>query len=211
MRTSSKSRSTRIGSLAFDPIDLFGGRVEAGLDAAVVLLDGGLADQLVRRRSVEISFDLRLHGRLIAFQRQQKVGFVRDDLGGDVDLTPYGVDGDERAFELPRLGQPVEQDRDGGDLIGLLGDAELRQDEARVGRVGAERMQGFEALAAVVGATRRLAVDGDQIVTTRPHRADPIVETTREGQGIDPIHQGAQPPFARNSVMERREFLRKSR
>ena len=33
-------------------------------------------------------------------QRQQKIGLVFDDLGGDFDLTPHGVDGDEGAFEL---------------------------------------------------------------------------------------------------------------
>jgi hypothetical protein len=56
-----------------------------------------------------------------------------------------------------------------------------------------------------VGATRGLAVDGDQIVPGRPHRPDPVFETTREGQRIDPVHQGAQPALARDAMMERRE------
>ena len=66
-------------------------------------------------------------------------------------------------------------------------------------------MQRFEALAPVVGAARGLAVDGDQIVPGRPHRPDPIFETTREGQRIDPVHQSAQPALARDAVVERRE------
>jgi len=44
---------------------------------------------------------------------------ARHDLGGDLDLTSDGVDGDEGAFELPRLGQVVEQIGDGRDLVGL--------------------------------------------------------------------------------------------
>ena len=76
---------------------------------------------------------------------KQKIGLVLDDLGGDLDLTPHGVDGDEGAFELFHLGQMIEQDGDGRDLVGLLGHAQLRQRQMGVGRVGAERMQRFEA------------------------------------------------------------------
>jgi hypothetical protein len=55
---------------------------------------------------------------MIAFQGQQKMGFVRDDLGGDVDLTPQGVDGDERAFELAGFGRMIERFGNGGaDLL----------------------------------------------------------------------------------------------
>jgi hypothetical protein len=52
---------------------------------------------------------------------------VFDDLGGDLDLTPHGVDGDEGAFELSFLRQMIEQDGDGRYLVGLLGHADLRQ------------------------------------------------------------------------------------
>jgi hypothetical protein len=64
----------------------------------------------------------------------------------------HGVDGDEGAFELPRLGQLVEQIGDGCYLVGFLGHAELRQREAGVRRIGAERVEGFERLALVVRA-----------------------------------------------------------
>ena len=98
------------------------------------------------RRGFEIGFDLGFQGRLIALQRQQKIGLVFDDLGGDLDLTAHGVDGDERAFELFCLGQMIEQLGDGRDFVGLLGHAELRQRQMGVGRVGTERVQRFEAL-----------------------------------------------------------------
>ena len=200
-----EARLARIAALGLDPIDVLGGGVEAGLDAAMALLDGGFGDEFVRRRRFEIVVDLGFQGRLIALQRQQEIGLVRDDLGGDLDLTAHGVDGDEGAFELPRLGELVEQIGDGGDLVGLLGHAELRQRQPGVGRVGAERMQGLEPLALVVGAARGLAVDGDEVVPARPQRRDPAVETAPEQDRIDPVDQVAQPAFAGNSMMERRE------
>ena len=149
----------------------------------MAFLDCGLGDEFVRGRGFEIGFDFRFQRRLIALQRQQEIGFVLDDLGGYFDLASHGVDGDESAFELPRRGQLIEQHGDRRDLVGLLGHADLRQDEAGVGRIGAQRVQGFEALSPVVGATRGLAVDGDQIVPGRPHRLDPIFETTPKVSG----------------------------
>jgi hypothetical protein len=53
----------------------------------VAFLDRGFADEFVRRRGFEIGFDFGFQCRLIALQGQQKVGFVLDDLGGDLFLT----------------------------------------------------------------------------------------------------------------------------
>ena len=128
-----------------------------------------------------------------------------DDLVGDLDLAAHGVDGDQCAFELLGLGEFVEEIRDGGDLVGLFRHAELRQDQPRRGRVGAERMQGFEPFAVVVGAPRRLAVDSDEVVPVRPQRRHPAVEAASEQDRIDPIDEHAHPALARNAVMEFRE------
>ena len=165
-----------------------------------------LRDEFLRRRGFEVGFDLGFQGRLIALQRQQKIGLVFDDLGGDFDLTPHGVDGDEGAFELFLLGQMIEQDGDSRDLVGLLGHADLRQRQMGVGRVGAERVQRFEALSFVVRAARGLAVDGDEDVPTRPQRVNPILEAACECLGIDPVHQRAQPALAGDPIVIRREF-----
>ena len=69
-----EARLTRIGFLALDPVDDFRGGVDAGLDAAVAFLDRGFADEFLRRRGFEVGFDLGFQGRLIALQRQQKIG-----------------------------------------------------------------------------------------------------------------------------------------
>ena len=129
-----------------------------------------------------------------------------DDLGGDFDLTTHGVDGDEGAFELFLLGQMIEQDGDSRDLVGLLRHADLRQRQMGVGRVGAERVQRFEALSFVVRAERGLAVDGDEDVPTRPQRVNPILEASCECLRIDPVHQRAQPALAGDPIVIRREF-----
>jgi hypothetical protein len=46
---------------------------------------------------------------------------------------------------------------------------------------------------------------GKLIESGRPHRPDPIFETTRESQRIDPVDQGAQPALGRDSMVEWRE------
>jgi len=129
---------------------------------------------------------------------------------GDLDLTPHSVDGDERAFELLGLGEVVEQIWDRGDLVGLFRNRELSQGQAGVGGVGAERMQGFETLATVVGAPRRLAVDGDEVVAIRPERGDPAFETAAEENGVDAVDEGSQPALAGNAEVKLRKTPQKT-
>jgi hypothetical protein len=43
-------------------------------------------------------------------------------------------------------------------------------------------MQGLEPFAPVVGAARRLAVNGDELVPVRPERRDPAVEAAAPSQ-----------------------------
>jgi hypothetical protein len=89
---------------------------------------------------------------------------VLNDLIGDSDLTAHGVDGHQRSFELFGFGQVVEKLRNGRDFIGFLGHAELSRDEPGISRIGAQGVERLEALALVVSAARRLAVDSDQIM-----------------------------------------------
>ena len=65
----------------------------------------------------EVILDLGLQGQLIAFQGEQEIGLVRDDLVGDRDLAAHGVDRHQGACELPCFGEVVEKLRDGGDLF----------------------------------------------------------------------------------------------
>ena len=134
---------------------------------------------------------------------------MRDDPVGDRDLAAHGVDRHQGACELPCFGEVVEKLRDGGDLVSLFRDAELGQRQPGVGRVGAERMEGLQALGFVVRAARGLAVDGDQVVPAGPERLDPVLETAPEQDRIDPVDQSAQPPLTGNAEMKRREPAQK--
>ena len=125
-----------------------------------------------------------------------------DDFVGNPDLAADGVDGDKRAFELPGLGELIENIRNGGDFVGLLRHAELRQDQSCVGGIGAERMESLDPLAPVVGAPRGLSVDGDEGVPVRPQRRHPILKAAAEQGRIDSIDEAAQPTLAGNPVME---------
>ena len=117
------------------------------------LLDGGFGDEFIGESGAKIVRNLGFEGRLVAFEGEQVIGLVFDDLVGDLDLAAHGVDGHERSFELIGFGQVVEEFRDGRDFVGLLGHAELSQDQSSVGRVGTQRVEGLEPRALVVRAT----------------------------------------------------------
>ena len=90
------------------------------------------------------SEDLRIQNqifRVFVVGARADVGadFVQD--GGDLGVSGHGVDGHQRAFELLRLGEVIEQHRDGGDLVGFLTDESLRQSDSRL--AGPVRCNGF--------------------------------------------------------------------
>src|SRR5271165_1687735 len=204
-----EARLARIASLGCYPVDFAGGGVGARLDPAMPLLDGGFGDEFGGGSGAEIVLDIGFECRLVAFEGEQVIGLIRDDLVGDLDLAAHSVDGDECAFELAGFGELIEKIGDGGDLVGLLGNAGLRQRQAGGGSVGAERVQGLETLAVVMGAARRLAIDGDEIVPPRPKRRDPALKTTPKEDRIDPIDEAAQPALTRNAMMEVGELSQK--
>ena len=147
-----EARLARIASLGCYPVDLAGGGVGARLDPAMPLLDGGFADEFIGGGGAEIVPDIRFESRLVAFEGKQVIGLMGDDLIGDLDLAAHGVDAHEGALELLGFGKLIEKIGDGGDLIGLLRNAQLRQCQPGMGGVGAQRMQGFEPFALVVGS-----------------------------------------------------------
>ena len=108
-------------------------------------------------------------------------------------------------LELATLGQIVEELGNGGDLVGFLRHASLRQNQTGGGGVSAERVQRLGALPAIVGAPGRLAVDGDEFRPVRPRRRHPTLEAALEQDGIDPVEKNAQPALAGYAVGEGRK------
>jgi hypothetical protein len=172
-------------------------------------LDGRFGDEFGDRSGAEIVHDIGFEGGLVALEREQVIGLVGDDLVGDVDLAAHSVDGDQGAFELLVLGELVEKLENGGDLVGLFRDAELRQGQPGGGGVGAQRVQGFQPLAMIVGAARGLAVDGDELMPPRPERGDPALKAAREQGRINAVYQVPQPARAGNAVVEIGELPQK--
>ena len=105
------------------------------------------------------------------------------NLVSNTDLAAHSIDGDQRTFELAGFGEFIEKIGNGGDFVGFLGNASLRQRQTGGGGIGAQRMQGLETLAVVMGSARRLAVDRDEIVPPRPQRRDPALEAAAK-QGL---------------------------
>ena len=97
------------------PFDIVADNVAARFDAAVICIDGLEGLQFRGRGIVEIAFDVVMQGGLVILDGQQVVGTPFEDGGGDLGLAPHGVDGDQRALQF----KPLDQQRDGGDLVGF--------------------------------------------------------------------------------------------
>jgi hypothetical protein len=119
-----EARLAWIAPLGYAPVDLGRSCVGPRFDAAVPLLDNGLADDFFRQSGTEVVSDLGFEGRLVALEGEQVIGLMFDDLVGDRDLAAHGVDGHQRALELAGFGQVVEELGNGSLFIGLLGHAE---------------------------------------------------------------------------------------
>jgi hypothetical protein len=70
-------------------------------------------------------------------------------------------------------------------------------------------MERFEPLALVVGAARRLAVDGDQIVPAGPEFLDPALETACEQLRVETVDERLQPADVWDPMMKQRESAQK--
>jgi hypothetical protein len=80
----------------------------------------------------------------LALKGEKIVGTMAHDLGGDLELTPHGIDRDEWPFEVLGPSKVSEQIRDRGDLDGLSPHAHLAEHEAGVAD---KSVQAPEALA----------------------------------------------------------------
>ena len=87
----------------------------ADLDAAMVAVDRLEPAVDFGLGVIEVAPDLVVQAGLVVLECQQVVAAAVEGGLRDLGLHPDGVDGDKRADE----GQAFEQQRDGGDLVGL--------------------------------------------------------------------------------------------
>src|SRR5215218_7249265 len=71
----------------------------AGLDAAVIAIDGGMGNLGGAGGVVEEAADIVVQAALVTFQREHIVAAPFDHLGGDDPLTVECVGGDDAALE----------------------------------------------------------------------------------------------------------------
>ena len=124
---------------------------------------------------------------------------------------PHGVDGDQRAADR----QPVEQQRDGGDLVGLGGACLLTEHQPLAAGPGGDQVERIAILRPVMGAAGCLAVDGDDLGAAIGIRiggaqaCHPCGEAGREQPGVDGIEDVVERVVARDAVSERQEAAEK--
>lgn len=156
---------------------------------------------------VEGARDLGVEVGPVVLHGEKVVGVAVEDLLGDLCLAPHGVDGDERAADR----QPFEQQRDGGDFVGLGLARLLAEHEALARCPGRDQMERVAVLGAVVGAPRRLAIDGHHLGTrlrAGPRLAEarhPLCETGAEQLGVDRVHDVVQRVVAGDAARERQK------
>ena len=129
--------------------------------------------------------------RLIVFGGHDKVAAAVDDLFADVLLTAHGVDRDEGVRKLDLL----EQERNGGDFVGLFRGGDLAQSDAFLAGPGADDVQGAESIAGIMRAAATFAVNGNEAiglgVVGGDGVGDPVLKATLEGLGLEGDEQSA--------------------
>jgi hypothetical protein len=110
------------------PIHIVDDRIGSGLDAAVVGVYGLMLGDLGVLEAVCLllgreHFDVLAQCALIAFEGEDVIGLLLDDLLGDVALAAHGIDGHDGALDL----QHIEKRRNGDDLVRFVLDLDLAE------------------------------------------------------------------------------------
>jgi len=131
------------------PADVVADEVMAPFEAAMVVVGG------YERRLKNIFWgigeeagDIGMGRRPIGLEDQKVVAAALDDGIGDPDLSSDSVDGDDCTGQF----EPFEQQQDGFDLVGFVGDRLLAAYQALAAGSGGDHVQRLAAFAAGVTA-----------------------------------------------------------
>jgi hypothetical protein len=110
------------------PIYIVDDRIVSGLDAAVVGIDGlMLRDLGVLKAGCLLlgreHLDVLAQCALIAFEGEDVIGLLLDDLLGDLALAAHGIDGYDGALDR----QHIEKCRNGDDLVRFVRHLDLAE------------------------------------------------------------------------------------
>lgn len=200
-----KARLAGMTAVGGEPGDVVGHGMASYLDPAVIAVGGLKPVEHGCRRVGEITFDLAMQARPVGLGRQQVVRILGQDCPGNPRLAADGVDGHEGAGQR----QPLEQQRDGDDLVRLAGHCLLAQHQALAGRPRRDQVQRAATLGARMCPSRGLAVDGDNVRLTLPKLVDPADEARLEQCRIEGVDQIVQRVVRGDAALERREATEK--
>lgn len=138
----------------------------------------------------------------VFLQGQEVISALAADGAGDLGLRAHGVDGHEGALQS----QALEQARDGGDLVRLVGSRLLAEHQALAAGPGRDEVKRLAALGAVVSASGGLAINGDDFRTVGFARGgaqglDPTEEALLEQLRVEGVHDIAQGVVAGQAVL----------
>jgi len=119
------------------PADIVDRRIGSHFNAAVIAVDGLVATDLSILETIGLllgdeDLDILAQRALIAFEREDVIGLVINDLLGDVALTAHGIDAHDRALNR----QQIQQFGDRDDFVRLLRHFDLPEHEALARREG---------------------------------------------------------------------------
>src|SRR3954452_2201851 len=160
------SSQPRPGMLFLQPSDVSRDQAGAGLDAAVLAIDRGMADLGGTGWVFKEAADIVVQAALVTLQREHVIPALFDHLGSDDALTVECVGGDDAALER-------QQFQHGCDLVGLAVDRHLTEQQALLSRPGMDHMQRRLARDTIERAPQRLAVH-------RHHAPQALSETLHE-------------------------------
>ena len=154
------------------------------LDSAMIAIDGlAPTDDSVFKMLgfflVHENFDILAQGSLIALEGEDVVGFLLDDLAGDVALAADRDNGPDRALDCHH----VEQRGIGDDLICVHPD--LTEHEALASSKGRDYVDRLSRTPLLIGTSRGLAVEGNDIRRRFRQCCDPNDETSLEGLRVE--------------------------
>jgi hypothetical protein len=106
----------------------------------------------------------------------------------------------KNASTSPKVAGPLQQERDGGDLVRLARHRLLPEHQPLAGGPGGDEVQGTAPPAPGVGAARGLAVDRDDVGLRRAQALDPAGEAALEQGRVERGDHLAQGVVARDAV-----------
>ena len=117
-------------------------------------------------------------------------------VSGDLGLGADGIDRDQGPLER----QPLQEQRDGGDLVRLAAHRLLPEHQALAACPSRDQMQRLASLAPGMAATGGLAVDRDQVRLRLAQALDPAHKAGLEQRRIERGHHLAQRVVTGNPV-----------